>query len=369
MKIVGVKTYIMNAGDKNWLFVKIITDEGIHGWGEGSLEGQEKTVEKAIQVFGERIINEDPRRIERLWQILYRHGFWRGGIILNSALSAIDIALWDILGKTLNCPIYQLFGGPTRTKIRAYTHVKDAKHAVKMKASGFTALKAGGWPGLNYHIWNANDLRNHIVSIKNELGPRIDLMFDNHGISRPSQAIRQMHAIDDLELLWFEEPTPPDNLDALAKLREEKFKTDIATGERLFTRWGFKELIERQLADIIQPDVIHCGGLSEIRRIAAMAETYYIPLAPHNPKGPIATAASLQLCSSIPNFLILEYLQSSPWYDRVQKEPLKVNSGYFELPSKPGLGVELDEAVILSRPYKSLSYKGTFYDDGGVADV
>ncbi|MAI58743.1 MAG: galactonate dehydratase [Rhodobacteraceae bacterium] len=359
----------MNAENKNWLFVKIYTDRGIYGWGEGSLEGQEKAVEQAIQIFGERIIGEDPRRIERLWQVLYRHGFWRGGIILNSALGAIDIALWDILGKFLGCPIYQLFGGQIRKKIRAYTHVKDAEHATKLKNSGFTALKAGGWPDQQYHLWDETTLRDHILSIQSVLGKSVDLIFENHGISSPSRAARQISSIDDLNLLWFEEPTPPDNLDALARVRENKFKTDLAAGERLFTRWGFRRLIERQLVDIIQPDVIHCGGLSEIRKIASMAETYYIKLAPHNPRGPIATAASLHLCSTIPNFLILEHLQSEPWFRKVQKEPIKIDSGYFEIPPKPGLGIDLDETVILSNPYKAITYKGAFYGDGGIADV
>ncbi len=357
----------MHAATKNWLFVKIHTDEGVHGWGEGTLEGQEKTVKEAIQLFGERIIGEDPLQIERLWQILYRHGFWRGGVVLNSALGAIDIALWDILGKTLNCPIYQLFGGAIRKKIRAYTHVKDFIHATKLKDRGFTALKAGGWPG--QHNWDEIDLRNHILSIKEVVGSDINLMFENHGISRPSKAIRQIRAIDDLSLLWFEEPIPPDNLDSLVKVRKAEFTTDIATGERLYTRWGFRQLIELQLADIIQPDVIHCGGLSEIRRISAMAETYYILVAPHNPYGPIATAASLQVCATIPNFSILEYLDSSPWFEKVQKEPIKLVSGHFELSSRPGLGVELDEAVIMSRPYRATPYKGAFNYDGGIADV
>ena len=369
LKIVSVKTFIMNARNKNWLFVKIDTNLGIYGWGEGSLEGQEKAVEQAIQVFGDRIVGEDPRRIERIWQVLYRHGFWRGGIVLNSALGAIDIALWDILGKFLGCPIYQLFGGPIRKKIRAYTHVKDAVHAAKLKDAGFTALKTGGWPDQKYHLWDEAALRNHILSLQSVLGKNVDLIFENHGISRPSRAVRQISSIDDLNLLWFEEPTPPDNLDALAKVRKNNFKTDLATGERLFTRWGFRQLIEQQLVDIIQPDVIHCGGLSEIRKIASMAETYYMQVAPHNPRGPIATAASLHLCSSIPNFIILEYLEAEPWFRKVQKEPLKITSGYFEISPKPGLGIELDEAVILSSPFKAITYKGAFYQDEGIADI
>ena len=371
MKITEVKTSIMHGTARNWLFVKILTDEGIHGWGEGTLEGQEKTVEQAIHMLAPRIVGQDATQIEKHWQVLYRHGFWRGGVVLNSAISAIDQALWDIKGKALGVPVYQLLGGATRDRIRAYTHASGVEDAKKYADAGFTAIKTGGWH-TNANIDErqvVSKLRQKIAAMRKALGPNVDIMIDNHGRSRPALAIRQIQAVEEFGLLFFEEAVPPDNLDSMAEVRRVPFQTDLATGERLFTRWGYKDLLERQLVDVIQPDVCHCGGISELRRIAAAAETYYTLVAHHNPNGPIATAASIQLAAAMPNFLILEFAQTPTWHDRVQVEPLKVVNGYFELPTKPGLGVELDEKVITSRPYDARPYEGAFYADGGVADV
>jgi galactonate dehydratase len=371
MKITEVKTSSMRGVGRNWLFVKLETDEGIHGWGEGTLEGQEKTVEQAVQMLAPRLIGQDPTPIERHWQILYRHGFWRGGVVLNSALSALDQALWDIQGKALGAPVYRLLGGPVRDRVRAYTHFSTPDQAGELVKKGFTAMKTGGWyanEGIEERDAPSR-LRERIAAARDAVGPNVDIMIDNHGRSRPAVAIRQIRAVEEFRLLFFEEAVPPDNLDAMAQVRRESIQIDLATGERLYTRWGFKDLIERQLVDVIQPDICHAGGISELRRIAAMAETYYIQVAPHNPNGPIATAASVHLCAAIPNFLILEHAQSHPWHDKVQLEPLKLVNGYFELPTAPGLGVELDEELIASRPYEPLPRGGAFYADGGVADV
>ena len=371
MKITEVKTFIMRGIGRNWLFVKIETDEGVHGWGEGTLEGQEPTVEHAIQLLSPRIIGQSPSPIERHWQVLYRHGFWRGGVVLNSAISAIDIALWDIQGKVLGVPVYQLLGGPIRDKVRAYSHAGTPELANELVSEGFTAVKAGGYYS-NDDIVESQvvpRLRDRISAIRDAVGPDVDIMIDNHGRSRPALALRQIKAVEEFGLLFFEEPVPPDNLDSLAELRKHTIGVDLATGERLFTRWGYKDLLERQLVDVIQPDICHTGGISEIRRIAAMAETYYIPVAPHNPNGPIATAASLHVSAAIPNFSLLEFARSYPWHDEVQVEPLQIKDGYFELPTAPGLGVELKEDVIASRPYDPRPYAGAYFADGGVADV
>ena len=211
-------------------------------------------------------------------------------------------------------------------------------------------------------------LREHIRSLRQAVGPNVDLMFDNHGSSWPSLAIRQIQAVEEFNLFFFEEPVPPDNVEALAELRRVPFQTDLATGERLFNRWGYKQIIERQLVDIIQPDVCHCGGISELRRIAAAAEIYYIRIAPHNPNGPVATAANIQLAATIPNFLILEYAQFPSEHLRVLKEPIKISGGYFELPEVPGLGIDLDEEVIKAYPFTQRRFRAPFYRDGGIAD-
>ena len=374
MKIVDVKTFIMHGTRRNWVLVKVLTDEGVHGWGEGTTERHEMAVEAAVHHLAERIEGKDPTQIERLWQVMYRHGFWRGGVIIGSALSAIDQALWDITGKVYGQPVHRLLGGPVRDRVRAYTHAQDVNGAKAAVDQGFSAFKTGGWiagQDLVREKEIPGALREKIGGMRRELGPDVDIMIDNHGRSRAALAIRQIEAVEEFDLLFFEEPCPPENLDALGLLRNAGFRTDLATGERLFFRWGFKELLSRSLVDVIQPDICHCGGISEIRRIASMAEIEHVQVAPHNPNGPVACAASVQVAAAIPNFSIMETSRDMPWHDRVQKEPLKIVDGYFELPTAPGLGIDIDEEVIASRPYEMVDqYRGSWNaDDGAPADV
>jgi len=371
MKITNVKTFLVGVTRQSWLFVKIETDEGVYGWGEGSLEGQEQAVAAAVNDLSPRIMGQDPTMIERHWQVMYRHGFWRGGVVLNSALSAIDQALWDITGKIHNTPVYKLLGGPVRNKVRAYTHVFHLDQVDKILAAGYTGIKAGGMfsQGAMDPAEVTQNLAGRIADLRKAVGAKIDIMIDNHGRAWPSLAIKQIRAVQEYNIYFFEEPVPPDNPDALAEVRRNISGTDLATGERLFSRWEFKQIIERQLVDIIQPDVCHCGGISELRRIASAAETYYIRVAPHNPNGPVATAASIQLSAAIPNFDILEYAIPSPEYLKILKTPLEQKDGYFPITDTPGLGIDLDEKAMANFPYRQKSYDGVFYKDGGVADV
>lgn len=373
MKIVDCKTFLMNGVNRNWLFVKVVTDQDVYGWGEGTLELHEHAVEAAVKAMVPRIIGRDPTQIEKLWQAMYRHGFWRGGPVIGSAISAIDQALWDITGKVYGQPVYKLLGGAVRERVRAYTHASDLRGAREKVDEGFTAFKTGGWEvgkGSFREEDGPEALHEKIGAMRKEVGPEVDIMIDNHGRDRASIAIRKIQAIHEFGVLFFEEPTPPDNLDALAQVRAAGGPTDLATGERLYFRWGFKELLQRRLVDVIQPDICHGGGISELRRIASHAEMEYIKVAPHNPNGPVACAASLHLCAAIPNFHILETARDMPWHDKVQKVPLKIKDGYFELPTAPGLGIDLDEAVIKSRPFKPHAYSGSWDErDGSVADV
>ncbi|MEX0762819.1 MAG: galactonate dehydratase [Dehalococcoidia bacterium] len=375
MKITGVKTFIMHGIRRNWVLAKVETDEGVHGWGEGTLERHERAVEQGIHLLAGRLEGRDPTEIEKAWQIMYRHGFWRGGVVMGSAMAAIDIALWDITGKVYNQPVYKLLGGAVRDRVRAYTHAQDLKGGREVVDQGFSAFKTGGWivGQESFHERDvAGALREKIGEMRRELGPDVDIMIDNHGRARPSLAIRQIDGIEDFNLLFFEEPIPPENLDALALVRKAGHRTDLATGERLFFRWGFRELLHRGLVDVIQPDIAHTGGISEIRRIASMAEIEYVKFAPHNPNGPIAAAASLHVCATVPNFLILETARDMPWHDKVQKNPLTITNGYFDLPTAPGLGVDLDEDVIASRPYEDRqAVRGGSWnaEDNSVADV
>lgn len=204
-----------------------------------------------------------------------------------------------------------------------------------------------------------------------EVGPDVDIMIDNHGRLRPAVAIKQIEAIEEFKVLFFEESATPENLDSLEVVRRAGFRTELATGERLYFRWGFKELLASRLVDVIQPDVRYSGGISQARRIAVAAETEHIAFAPHNPNGPIACAANVQLCAAAPNFLILETSRAMPWHEKVQKKPLRIVDGYYELPSEPGLGIDLDEDVIASHPFSQRhEYVGAWNaDDNSVADV
>jgi galactonate dehydratase len=376
MKITDVKTFVMHGIRRNWVLCKVETDEGVHGWGEGTLERHELAVEQGIHHLAKRLDGRDPTEVEKNWQIMYRHGFWRGGVVMGSAMAALDIALWDITGKVYGQPIYKLLGGAVRDRVRAYTHAADLRGGKEAVDQGFTAFKTGGWI-VGQDTFHEKDLaealREKIKGMREGLGPDVDIMIDNHGRARPSLAIRQMDAVDDFGLLFFEEPTPPENFDALEQVRAAKHRTDLATGERLFFRWGFRDLLHRHLVDVIQPDIAHTGGISEIRRIASMAEIEYIKFAPHNPNGPIAAAASVHVCANTPNFLILETARDMPWHDKVQTNPLKIKDGYFELPTEPGLGTDLDEKVIKSRLYdhKADRYAGGSWnaEDNSPMDV
>jgi galactonate dehydratase len=376
MKITDIKTFVMHGVRRNWVFCKVETDEGIHGWGEGTLERHELAVEQGIHHLAKRLEGTDPTQIEKAWQVMYRHGFWRGGVVMGSAMAAIDIALWDITGKVYGQPVYKLMGGAVRDRVRAYTHAADLRGGQDAVDQGFTAFKTGGWIVGQESFYEkdvAEALREKIRGMREGLGPDIDIMIDNHGRARPSLAIRQIDAIEDFNLLFFEEPVPPENFDALDQVRSAKHRTDLATGERLFFRWGYRELLARRLVDVIQPDIAHTGGISEIRRIASMADTEFIKFAPHNPNGPIAAAASVHVCATVPNFLILETARDMPWHDQIQTNPLKIKDGYFELPTEPGLGTDLDEKVIKSRLYDHAAdrYAGGSWnaEDNSPADV
>jgi galactonate dehydratase len=377
MKITEVKTVLAFGGRQTWVFVLVETDAGITGVGEASLEGKERAVQAAVDDLARFIVGRDPTRVEQNWQIMYRHGFWRGGVVLNSALSGIEQALWDVTGKELGVPVYRLLGGACRDKIQLYTHCfgrtpdEFARNAADLVAQGWRALKTGflGFEAFDTERQCIEATVAHMRAMREAVGPDVLIMMDAHGRHRPGQAIQLIRALEPLNLFFFEEPVPPDNVDALARLARAEMNVHLATGERLFTKWGYRELLEKQYVDIIQPDVCHDGGILETCKIAAMAETYYVRVAPHNPNGPVATAASLQLGACLPNFVILEYAQGQPWRDQVIVEPLEIVDGFVALPDKPGLGIELDHAAIAKLPYEPRDYRGAFWPDGGVADV
>jgi galactonate dehydratase len=378
VKVTEIRIHTTWGEPRNWLFVKLLTDTGLHGWGEGTLEGKEGTIAACVRELGDYLIGKDPLATEHHWQAVFRHGFWRGGVVLNSALAALDQALWDIRGKAWGVPVYRLLGGPTRERIRLYTHVGIYNHALMEEdaqrdvADGFTAVKTGAWAS-DAALPEAEAVAafaERVGRLRQVVGPKIDIMIDNHGRSRASTAVRIMEALNPFGLLWFEEPTQPDDLEALARLRAAGPKMDLATGERLYSKWDYVPLLEKRLVDVIQPDICHAGGITELKKIAAMAEAYYVMVAPHTPQGPVSTAASAHLGMAIPNFHILEFVRSAPYRDRVLREAWEVKDGHVVVPDRPGLGVDLDEDALAASPMRPRGVpRGAWAADGSVADV
>jgi galactonate dehydratase len=356
-----------------WVILKVHTDEGIVGLGEPTLEGRSQTVAAAIQEIGRYLIGKDPRRIEHHWQAIYRGQFYRGGPILCSALSGIEQALWDILGKWTGQPVHQLLGGRVRDRIRVYGWLSgetygDYIESAKVSAeAGFTALKTGLYGAVNIVDTPAVVEENveRFARIREAVGPEVDVGIDFHGRCSPAMAIRLAQALEPYYPMFIEEPVLPENTDALATVARST-SIPIATGERLFTKWGFREVLEKQAAVILQPDIAHVGGILEGKKIAAMAECYYGALAPHCPLGPVALAACLQLDACTPNFLVQEHVTLGRGYI---KEPFTIEDGYIAIPEKPGLGIELDEEALEEKRYDgSWETPRLWHKDGTVAD-
>jgi galactonate dehydratase len=356
-----------------WLFLKVHTDEGIVGLGEPIVEGRAQTVAAAVQEIGRYLIGQDPRRIEHHWQAIYRGQFYRGGPVLCSALSGIEQALWDITGKWLGQPVYNLLGGATRDRIRVYGWVNGDTYgeyieSAKVSAqAGFTALKTGILGAMDILDTMALVEENvrRFADLRAAVGPSVDIGIDFHGRVSPAMAVRMAKALEPYYPMFIEEPVLPENVDAMVTVARST-SIPIATGERLFTKWGFREVLEKQAAVLLQPDLSHAGGILETKKIAAMAECYYAGIAPHCPLGPIALAACLQLDACIPNFVVQEHVTLGEGY---LKEPFQIVDGYVELPTKPGLGIELDEEAVAAKLYDgSWETPRLWHRDGSVAD-
>ena len=347
MKITKIESIFLKP---RWHFIKMYTDEGIVGYGEPIVEGRARTVAMAIKEMEQYLIGQDPRRIEHHWQVLYRGTFYRGGPVLTSALSGIEQAMWDITGKWLGVPVYQLLGGAVRDRIRVYagtggSTLKEFINSAKQKVElGFTAIKTS-FDGPVRIIDTMEFLESCIEKIdtlRKEIPKSVDIAIDLHGRFSPAMSIKIAKELEPYGILFLEEPCLPENVDAMVTIARST-TIPIATGERLFTRWGFREVLEKQAAAVLQPDLCHCGGILEAKKIAAMAEVYYAAVAPHNPLGPVSLAAGLQLDACTPNFLCQEQVSLGEGYI---KQPFVIKNGYIELPTKPGLGIELDEEAL-----------------------
>jgi galactonate dehydratase len=352
-----------------WLFLKVHTDQGITGLGEPLLEGRADTVITAIKEIEPYLLGQDPRRVMHHWQAIYRHAFYRGGPILTSALSGIEQALWDIKGKALGVPVYELLGGPTRHSVKVYARGGSPEEIIRNKEKGFIAFKTGvlnaRQSGIIASPSFVRKAEERFASLREAGGEDVDIAIDFHGAVSPQNASLLIKALEPYQPFFIEEPVQCQNVDVMADLAR-KTHIPIATGERIFTKWGFREILEKGAASILQPDLCHAGGIFEARLIAGMAEAYYYSVAPHNPMGPISLAAGIQLAASVPNFLCQEQKTLGEGY---LKNPFEVEEGYVRIPDGPGLGIELDEDAIEDKLGHEWRNPETYNEeDGSVVD-
>jgi galactonate dehydratase len=385
MKITAINPVVVNAELRNWVFIKVTTDQpGLIGWGEATLEWKTQSVVGAIKDLEPLLIGADPRRLEHLWQSMYRHQFFQGGIVTMTAISGIDQALHDITAKAIGVPLYQLLGGAVRSTVRMYDHLgggdsqvvygaaegEFAEAAMRSVEDGFSALKILAVPMGPTMISKESLLlaESRMRSVREAVGPNVDIMVDLHGRTTPAMAIQYGHVLAPYSPWFLEEPCQPGNFHALAEVARA-LAIPIATGERVVHRYEFHQIMEARGCAVIQPDICHVGGFTEIRKIAALAEMHQVSLAPHNPLGPIATAASLQFAFSSPNHLVQEVMRSDvPWRDDVVTPGLPIIDGHVQLPDAVGLGIEVNETEAAKHPYRPEPGIAPLNSDGSVRD-
>jgi galactonate dehydratase len=367
MRVTEVKTFLVHPGQgKNWLFVKVETDKGVHGWGEAYTQSdRDRTIEIHIQQLSRYLVGRDPFNIKHFTYLAYTDfASKRGSMDLYCAISGIEHALWDIVGKATGQPVYNLLGGSVRDKIRVYANgwggggnldqLADRARAVVER--GFRALKFDPFPG----PWRAYIDRQaertaveRVRAVRDAVGPDVDILIEVHRRLAPMHAVRVARELEPFAPFWYEEPVSARDLDGLAEARRE-ISIPVVTGEELYTKNEFREAFERRAADIINPDVCNCGGILELREIGAMAEAYHIAVSPHNYNSTtVGLAATLHAAAGMPNFLITEYFVNFEQFGReIAVEPFQVQGGYIPLPTRPGLGIDLDENALARHPYQ-----------------
>ena len=382
MKITALKTFIVPP---RWCFLKIETDEGVAGWGEPVVEGRAHTVDAAVQELADYLIGQDPLKIEDHWQVMYRGGFYRGGPILMSAIAGIDQALWDIKGRAYGQPVHQLLGGPCRDRIKVYSWVGGdrpsdvAEAAQQAVARGFRALKMNGTEELQIVDSHAriDAVVETIAAVRAAVGPHIGLGVDFHGRVHRPMAKALIRELEPFRLMFIEEPLLSEHLDAIGEIAKSS-STPIALGERLYSRWDFRHVLESRVVDIVQPDLSHAGGITECRKIAAMAEAYDVALAPHCPLGPIALAACLQVDAVSHNAFIQEQSlgihYNGPGRDLldylVDPDVFAYADGMVAIPQGVGLGIDVDEQAVIEAAKTGHRWRNPVWrhEDGSVAE-
>ena len=378
MKITDIETLFLDR----YLLIQVHTDEGIIGLGESGAWGYLEASAAALETFKRYLIGQDPLRIEHHWQYLYRWSHFRGAAIMG-ALSAVDIALWDIAGKRFGVPCYQLFGGKCRDKVRVYYHVfgetreEQIQGCLEAKARGFTAIghlnplldEARDRPYFKTHASKMAETIETVARYREALGNEVDLCIEIHRQLTPAEAIVLARGIEPYHPFFYEDPVLPDNFDAMA-LVAHNIHIPIATGERLHTIYEFEMLLKRGAVQYVRPDVCMAGGLTHCKKIAALAEAHHVGVVPHNPLGPVSTAACVQLAACIPNFAIQEYPlgEEKPPKSEMVKKPLTLEDGFLIVPDGPGIGIELAEGVRERLPYKPRHVQTRLHRDGSVVD-
>lgn len=390
MRITKVSTVVVNAEMRNWIFVRVDTDaDGLFGWGEATCEWKTRAVAGAVEDLQPLLIGRDPRDIEHLVRVMRKHSFWRLGIIGMSAISGIEIALWDIWGKFLNQPVWRLLGGKVRDRVKVYTHLglgdmravyessdadAVARRALEVIGRGYKALKAVFIPFTHYHapLPDVDRVARIMQGLREAVGDEIEIMVDFHG--RPASigaALAYIGALEPCRPMFVEEVLPPGDALAMARIAAQT-RVPLACGERLAERGEFEEFFRLRAIDIAQPDICHCGGLLEAKKIAAMAETASIGVAPHNPLGPIAGVAALHFAVSTPNHVIQEEMVGAvPWFDEVVEGPIRMIDGHWQVPDAPGLGIAVNEKACAEHPYApevQLAARDGILGDGTAVD-
>lgn len=389
MRITAITTRVVNAEMRNWVFVKVETDtQGLFGWGEATLEWKTRAVVGAVEDLASLLLGRDPRDIEQAVRVMKKHSFWRLGVIGMSAVSGIEVALWDILGKHLGVPVWRLLGGKVRDHVAVYTHLglgdmravyesMEAEPLVEraraVVARGYRAFKAVFIPYTHYHapLPQVRKVERLMRALRDAVGEDVEIMVDFH--ARPASAAAALSYLEALapgRPMFAEEVLPPGETAALAAVAARS-PVPLATGERLIDRAEFDELLRLRAVAILQPDICHCGGLLEAKKIAAMAEAASVGVAPHNPLGPIAGVAALHFAVSTPNHVIQEEMVGAvPWYFEVVQGPIRMVNGAWQVPEQPGLGVEVDEAACARHPFapEVLHTTNAVLDDGTIVD-
>ncbi len=383
VKVFGVTLPVREQLDRPYVFVKIETDQGVVGWGEGTLEGKAAAVMSCVLDFKEFLVGADPMLVEHHWQSMYVHSFYRAGPVMGSAIAGIDQALWDIRGKLLGKPVYQLLGGPYDEQgVRGYYHVRAGTPAemrevrARARELGVTAIK-GGIPG--YYEWIETNAKisqavKHIETLRENLGPEIDIGIDFHAKTSPAVASILVKEVEPLALLFIEEPCPPENIAAMRKIAR-RATTPIATGERLVASYSCRELVELGVVDIIQTDINHVGGITALWKVAALAEPSGVKIAPHACEGPIGALATVHVDAAMPNFLVQEICsgvvageKEKIWEEWMGFPAMRMVNGKFPLPQKPGLGFDLDEKQVTKYAFQGTKPMArVFHEDGSVA--